>query len=172
MSNPITLTSEGVGIYEITKGLYQAPIPTTPEDWKQFWELADVVVSLSNWLECEVPVPENKMLVRWPIEDGPVPDLDVLFDLAVMLATFVDDGKRVLIHCAAGANRSGLVSAMVVRELSGENGSNCAAHVRARRPGALINPIVNAYLNALPEPDAGAQQPESEPLDENPIEEL
>jgi hypothetical protein len=153
--NQVAQLSSGVGIYEITAGLLQSAEPDTGADWDKLWELADVIVGLNtakySLRDAGSDVPTNKMLVKWPIEDGPLPDLEVLMGLAELLTQFVEDERRVLVFCGAGSNRAGLVTAMVIRQLTGVTGRKAAAHVRARRPGALINGTFNMYLNALPD---------------------
>lgn len=48
-------------------------------------------------------------------------------------------GKRVLVTCQAGLNRSGLVSAISLHLLYGWEGSQCVRQVQLRRPDALFN---------------------------------
>lgn len=58
--------------------------------------------------------------------------------------------QRVLVTCNQGRNRSGLVSALALWYLGGNSGRRCADHVRARRPGALSNPVFYQWLTRLP----------------------
>lgn len=60
--------------------------------------------------------------------------------------------RRVYISCHAGINRSGLVTALVVRELTGCNGKAARRWVQAQRPGSLSNPRFRAILDALEAP--------------------
>lgn len=64
------------------------------------------------------------------------------------VAIAIMDGKRVLITCHAGINRSGLVSALALRILAGQPGEVCLEHVRRARPGALRNEYFSAALRA------------------------
>lgn len=61
-------------------------------------------------------------------------------------------GLRVLVHCRAGRNRSGLVAALVVRHELRVSGREAVAIVRQARPGALANPVFEEYLNTLQPP--------------------
>jgi len=149
VDEPVVLLSSGVGVYGITQGLYQSSEPMVDADWDKLWELADVIVGLNAAVVSEVPT--NKMLVKWPIEDGPLPNLEVLRGLVELLAELLENEKRIVVFCGAGANRSGLITALVVRQLTGETGRRAADHVRTRRPGALISGTFNMYLNALPD---------------------
>lgn len=55
-------------------------------------------------------------------------------------------GKTVLVTCMQGWNRSGMVSAHVLRELTGAPGSQIVEHIQRRRPNALCNPTFVQYL--------------------------
>ena len=175
-SEPIALLpSSGLGIYKIWEGLYQSGIPETFEDWDTVWGLVDVVVSLGSLTSSGGPapasanlhIPEGKIEIAWNIPDGPVPNESFLLQLAETVAVWVSNRHAVLIHCGAGINRSGLLSALVVRRLTGESGRVCAEHVRQHKPGSLINGDFNTYLNSLPE-----LEPEEFPeLEENEVNE-
>lgn len=151
MSEPVALLpASGMGIYEICPRLYQCGGPESSDDWDLVFRLADVVVSLGSSDEDTKPdIPSGRMLIRWNITDGPLPDLERLDGLTELLARWVGDGTSVLVHCGAGLNRSGLVTAMTLRRLTGQDGRACAALVRERRPEALFNRVFNGYLDAL-----------------------
>jgi len=60
----------------------------------------------------------------------------------------VADGGPVLVHCAAGINRSGLLAAAsLIRE--GHDVEDAIATVRAARAGALNNPEFVEALRAM-----------------------
>lgn len=61
-------------------------------------------------------------------------------------------GHRILVTCAAGRNRSGLVSALALRLLTGCTGLKAREMVQRGRPNALTNPWFAAYLDGLPAP--------------------
>lgn len=66
-------------------------------------------------------------------------------------------GGRVLITCAAGRNRSGLVTALALHFVSGCGGAAAAEIVKARRQAptgpALSNPIYDQFLRSVPPKD-------------------
>lgn len=70
--------------------------------------------------------------------------------LARELARRIRAGEKVLVHCRAGRNRSGLVTALTVRNLLGCSGADALAHVQERRPRALANEHFATYLRSLP----------------------
>ena len=85
----------------------------------------------------------------WNIEDGPLPDFVDLDEVVSRVCTAVSAGKRVLVHCYAGLNRSGLVNAMVVHRLTGRSGPQLIGFMRRKRPGCLTNPRFRAYVERL-----------------------
>lgn len=92
--------------------------------------------------------------IRNAIPDGELPnpqiDLNELEALVSNLCDALLDGRKVLVHCGAGINRSGLVAAMVMRRLFGLSGVDATAYIRARRgPEALSNPWFASYLASL-----------------------
>lgn len=113
---------------EIVSGVWQSGHPEAARRW-------DALVDL----EGSHPPPRGvDVYVRWPIDDGPSPEHAVLVALADLVADLRDNGKQVLIHCAEGRNRSGLlVAAVLVRD--GMDSAEAISLIRTRRPGALVN---------------------------------
>lgn len=58
--------------------------------------------------------------------------------------------SKALVTCAAGRNRSGLVSAIALHLLTGQSGLACARHVQRRRQDALTNGSFVEALRRLP----------------------
>jgi hypothetical protein len=58
--------------------------------------------------------------------------------------------ERVIVVCQQGMNRSGLVTALLLRAL-GEDAESAIARVRLARPGALSNQTFVALIHAWPE---------------------
>jgi protein-tyrosine phosphatase len=92
---------------------------------------------------------ESILYLFWPLTDGRVPDphdLDLVVDVVVRR---IAAGHRALVHCSAGQNRSGLVSALVVRAVRGVSGAEALAYVDRRRELPLSNTAFAAYLRSL-----------------------
>ena len=70
-------------------------------------------------------------------------------------------GKRVLITCYMGLNRSGLITALVLRRAYGLTGPEAIRAVRAARPHALGNRHFCAYLESLQDRSPWAWSPEA-----------
>ncbi|MET7382061.1 dual specificity protein phosphatase family protein [Streptomyces sp. NPDC005526] len=86
----------------------------------------------------------------WPIPDGPLDGTQLagVIRLARAACDALDDGRRVLVRCYHGYNRSGLVVAhALIRR--GRSADEAIRLVRARRsPWALHNDLFVAYLRA------------------------
>lgn len=141
--------------HELTKGLYQCGLG-------ELQDLAnkvrpDIIVSLNQrdefWPADRIPT--APMNIAWPINDrDELPDTDMLFDLVEFLAQQIQSHKKVIIHCAAGLNRSGLLAAEVFKILllfHGEfkTGREVIAMMRDKRgePLVLCNPTFAAFVS-------------------------
>ena len=58
-------------------------------------------------------------------------------------------GRRVLITCWAGINRSGIITALTVMMLTGWSGAKAVIRVKQMRPGALRNRSFAAHVRAV-----------------------
>jgi hypothetical protein len=115
---------------EVIPGLYVGAFPpASPFDWG-----ADVVVSLASAHACQ-SVPRNKLLMHLPIIEGKAPP-DEVRRLARLIASQLDDGRCVFIHCVAGRDRSPMLAARVLIE-QGWEPKEAVQHVRAARVGSL-----------------------------------
>lgn len=84
-------------------------------------------------------------VVYAPMDDGEVVPTEVASRAARIAARAHRLGATILVVC-----HEGLVSALVLREMSGRSGKVCADRIRAKRPGALTNPHFAAWLHGLP----------------------
>lgn len=73
---------------------------------------------------------------------------------ARVTADLVRQGMRVLVTCAAGQNRSGLISGLAIRDLYGMAGHQAVELVKRQRPNALTNEAFATWLSRLPPPTA------------------
>jgi len=86
------------------------------------------------------------LYLYWPIRDVPfLPDLELLFMVSRFGMMEIKRGKKVLVHCAQGLNRSGLVCGrtMILCGLSGQFAVN---EIRRKRVGSLYNLVFYEYL--------------------------
>lgn len=88
--------------------------------------------------------------IWFPMHDNDtLPELGELHRICSRVTQRIRRGGRVLVHCAAGLNRSGLVTALVVREYYGIDGSAAVDLVRRKRPWALCNMTFAEYVASL-----------------------
>ena len=89
---------------------------------EEAWKRVDLIIDLSSGpyhnqmydLHWPDKMPDDRQYVRWNIEDGDVPDLRSLERIGRFGADYFLDGGKLLVHCAAGQNRSALVTATVL----------------------------------------------------------
>lgn len=91
--------------------------------------------------------------LKCPLVDGEdVPDPEVTLRLAGLVAGLLRSERRTLVHCTFGRNRSGLVVALVVRDLLGLSGAQALAYVQERRHRTVNNAAFAEWLRSLPPP--------------------
>ncbi len=91
-------------------------------------------------------------VVHAGIDDDRLSDAEgrTVTEAALHVARFWRDGARVLVTCAQGRNRSGLVMALALHELAGMSGVHAILRVRQVRDNALTNDAFVAALKRLP----------------------
>lgn len=96
-------------------------------------------------------------------EHPPAPHwVSVWTDAAKSAAEALQADKKVLVTCYAGLNRSGFVTALTLRFVTGWSGARCVELVQKRRFNALFNEYFIDYLSALPAIDPLADSPVQE----------
>ena len=138
-------------LYQVIPGrLWQSGTVETSEDEAAVLELGiEYVVNLSGDMPFVNVGGRPFTELRWEIDDGPLPDLEDLEEVVGRVCAAVSAGKRVLVHCYAGLNRSGLVNAMVVNKLTGRRGPQLIGFMRRKRPGCLTNRRFVSFLEQL-----------------------
>ncbi len=127
--------------------LFISPVITC---WDTLAELGvDVVIDLEGDIDHGVPTIADRWLyVYFPIHDEELPNLNKLRAIALMGAELTRQGHGVLSHCGMGFNRSALLAGLIMHEL-GMEGPEIVEQIRARRPGALFNPVFAEHLETL-----------------------
>lgn len=121
------------------------------DDWATIEALnISVIVDLDGDLDLGIPTLPNHMLyLYFPMYDEDLPDLHKLHAVALLGATLIEQGHKVLCHCLMGFNRSALVAGLMLFYL-GMSGEEVVAHLQSKRAGALYNETFAKYLQALP----------------------
>jgi protein-tyrosine phosphatase len=126
--------------------LAQGSYPRPPE---AVWGKFDALVLCAEELQPKIRIPSGKKLFRFPIDDDiyrPVPkQVGVLaHQLARQLATLLRANKKVLITCAQGVNRSGLIAALALMYAYRMSAAQAIAMLRDKRKvGGGIYPLMN-----------------------------
>ena len=91
--------------------------------------------------------------VSFPIPDGGVPgDLDGTIELARRLAGWLQEGRRVVVHCRGGLGRAGLVGACALLAVGRlHSAAEAIALVRSRRPGTVENRTQERFIERVAE---------------------
>ena len=106
------------------------------------------------------PVPAGQHFPGVQAIHVPLADEDPLTDQTIFVArrgakmlahALREPRQRALVVCHAGLNRSGLVVALTIRELTGLSGKRCRQIVQACRHGALVNEAFTTSLDGMPE---------------------
>src|SRR6266540_3746578 len=115
--------------------IIRTSIIRSPQRWIQaeYGTLdVDVIVDLEDWeVAWAPPVPLGRLYVSFPMDDSDEVDPKVR-ELAVFIASLVTSGRRVLVHCTEGLNRSGVVAARALMEM-GLTASDAIDLVRRQR---------------------------------------
>ena len=111
--------------YEVVPGLYISGHPDKTSDFMT--QGVHAVIDLEGDIDTAIPEREDQkgttLYLYWPIEDGPLPDADTIRGIAAFCARLIsNEGRKVLVHCRSGHNRSGLICARTLIELGKEPG--------------------------------------------------
>lgn len=98
--------------------------------------------------------PEDKTTLLYaPNDDSGTPlskaQADIACRAAKQVAHEYRTGKKILVSCMQGRNRSGLVSALTLHLLYGISGKASKEFVQARVPHSLVNPSFNRFLGII-----------------------
>lgn len=134
--------------------LYQSKNMLSVQNRIELLQQYGITIVVNCWRDDPVLAAQKTIrYVHCPIPDGKeVPK--ALFALAEGLAYAIrQEDAQVLTMCHAGRNRSGLLSALIVRSLLGCNGRYALLVVREGRPRSCgSNPNFEEYLLKLPAP--------------------
>lgn len=106
----------------------------------------DVIVNVSSHFARRHDI-GKALYIEWPIlDDVELPDPTVLHPLVDLIAELLFQRKRILVHCHAGLNRSGLLCALAMRA-RGVSADDAIASLRKFRDEyALCNPEFERYV--------------------------
>jgi protein-tyrosine phosphatase len=105
----------------------------TAKDWQEASQYPGLEVICAPGDDDERPHRLARFLPTWE-------------DAASQVVEHVRAGKNVLVTCMAGHNRSGLVTALALRELTGLSGQELIDHIQKCRPMSLNNETFAKHL--------------------------
>jgi protein-tyrosine phosphatase len=139
---------------EVYPGLWVGAAPPPGH----YWARVDVMVFVAK----ELPRPDPKrypgVVVRWyPFDDSMTPsesDIEQALRGARAVSEDLAAGRKVLVTCQMGRNRSAFVAALALHILTGASGRVALRQVRMRRKDAvgvraISNPAFQKYLLEL-----------------------
>ena len=121
-----------------------------PENHSRLYHVFDTVV-LCAMEDQDIPLPGVEV-IHVPLDDGPPPprgDVAMAWQAAKTVAKRTRQGKRVLVTCHMGLNRSGLVTGLALRMLGYSSEQAVEAIRRARSWQAMRNPHFLELLAAV-----------------------
>ncbi|WP_019500979.1 dual specificity protein phosphatase family protein [Pseudanabaena sp. PCC 6802] len=122
------------------------------DDWMPIFERnITAIFDLDGGIDLGIPTVPNQMLyIYFQFDDRQeLPDLQKLHQTAKFGANLIENGYKVLSHCAMGYNRSALLAGVILTYL-GMTGAEAVTLLRQKRQGALFNPVFASYLQTLP----------------------
>jgi protein-tyrosine phosphatase len=136
---------------EIYPGLWMGSEPIAPVE---YYDKFDIIVYAAAGIKPQHKKFPNKTLFYVPLLDirgeNPEPGtFERAEQMAIWLAKEVKEGKQVLVTCASGINRSGLIVALTLRLLTGWPGIKCVEEVRNKRVFAFTNEDFANFVSSL-----------------------
>jgi protein-tyrosine phosphatase len=127
--------------YEVVPGLYISGHPERSQDFLS--QGVHAVIDLEGDIDTSIPEKEGQdettLYLYWPIEDGAMPDAGTVRSIASFVARGIDEGRRVLVHCRSGHNRSGLICARTLIELGMDAEKAIDTVQEKRKDGAALS---------------------------------
>jgi protein-tyrosine phosphatase len=139
--------------WPIAENLVLSAMPLAEHLDKYGWENIGMVTLCNKVPTQQVTLDER---VQWwshiPIADGQIKNMKAVIRARDTALSMLTAGHLTVIHCVAGRNRSGLVGALVVRELHNLTGAQAMDWTRRCRPRAIDNVYFETFLNSLGAP--------------------
>ncbi len=122
-------------VFEVVPGLFIATRLAAGTEYRTLG--VDAIIDLEDWEDAWTPpVPAGGLYVCLPMDDGDEVDPKVP-ELAAFIASLVTSGRRVLVHCTEGLNRSGVVVGRALMDMGMTAGEAIAWYVRREDPASM-----------------------------------
>lgn len=133
---------------QIAPKLYQGSAPPPGNELRS--RGFDVLVLCAEEIQPDAVHFPGVTVIYAPMDDGFYVPEHVAHPAAMKVARALRAGKRVLVTCAMGLNRSGLVTGLALWYAAHWSGETCVARIQSNRRGALFNNTFASYLKRLP----------------------
>ena len=138
----------------LRSGFYQGSLPPSGAELRRAG--IDLLVLAAEEFQPAASIFEGVEVLHAPLDDSGKPvtrrEWETARDAAGRVALAVKQGRNVLVTCVQGRNRSGLISALALRELLRITGRQAVRHVQTHRRNALTNAQFARIVSALPAP--------------------
>jgi len=147
----------GLDAHRVYPGLWQGSVPPTGSAVRRAgFDALVLAATTAEYRYCYGAEPDERLFPGVMLHSADLDDAD-LSDAehrraraaAHFVARVLKMKGRVLTTCMQGRNRSGLISALAIRELTRASGKACIDQVRRARSNALTNPSFVAALEKL-----------------------
>ena len=133
---------------QVSKNLWVGGVPTNPHEVEKKF---DALVLCAKEFQDVFPPHKHKTteLILAPMYDGKPTNVEKRRALkaAVDVRERLDRGKKVLVTCAAGVNRSALVASMAMMMGEGETAKSAVDKIRKKRkPVSGATPLFNQHF--------------------------
>lgn len=144
----ITHVEEHIDANKIHDGLWQGALPPIGDVLHKAGY--DVLVLAASEFQSNTSY-DNIEVICAPGDDDHRPRrmaafLPIWKDAAKIVVERIRNGKVVLVTCIAGLNRSGMITAFALQELTGWSGKQCVDHIRKNRQHGLCNQTFAEYI--------------------------
>lgn len=149
--------TRGFDAHRLAPRLYQGSAPPAGPELRA--RGFDMLVLAAEEIQPPEQMFPGVRVIRAPSDDSSHIPEATAHPAAQEVARALRAGKRVLVTCAMGLNRSGIISALALWYATGRPGAECVAQVQNNRPNALCNGWFADYVSALPPRGKGARIP-------------
>lgn len=137
---------------QLVKNLYQGSFP--PEGMELRRRGFDILVLCASEYQPASSEFQGIRVIHIPFEDDfedppSHQTLQRIFKASWFLTSQIKAGKKALVTCWAGHNRSGLVSGMTLHHMLGMSGKDAIQLIQKKRKGALSNPVFRSLLTMV-----------------------
>jgi protein-tyrosine phosphatase len=138
-------------VHEVHRNLFLGAQPADADDLNGQFE---AVLDLSHdTTEAQKVAYEGAGIVyrAWPMHDGEVPPISEgsLDDQVLWIQSRLEEDRRVLVHCAAGASRSATIAALFLMRVEGLGADAAVRRLHSLRPVVRPNSRYLAQLRLL-----------------------